>query len=160
MKIDKLLTVERIELDFEAKDKKNVLQQLSKLFSKAYPGIVQKNLFSSLLKRENLGSTGIGGGVAIPHARLDKVTAPAGFLAVSKQGIEFNSLDGEAVHLFFLMVYPKDSIGEHLKALAKVAKLMRDKFVRDSVLAADSPEKVIQVLVSEESREEALRPVS
>lgn len=156
MRIEELLDLERIALNFEAKDKKHALQQLAKLCSAVCPGTSPKTLLSALMKRENLGSTGIGGGIAIPHARIDKISAPVGLLAVSKKGNDFSALDGEPVHLFFVIVYPQASVGEHLKALSKIARLMRDAFIRDSILQAESPEQVMRILVAEEAREKEL----
>ncbi|HNV85847.1 MAG TPA: PTS sugar transporter subunit IIA [Candidatus Omnitrophota bacterium] len=156
MKIEELLSESEIVLDFEGEDKRQALQLLVRKFSASCPKVSQKSLLSALLKREALGSTGIGNGVAIPHARISAITASKGFLAVSRKGIEFNALDGKPVHILFLIAYPEKSVGEHLKALSNVAKLLRDKFIRDLILASDSPGQVLKVLVEEEARENTL----
>jgi len=156
MKIEELLSESGIVLDFEGKDKRQALQLLARKFSTSCPKISQKSLLSALLKREALGSTAIGNGVAIPHARINAITASKGFLAISRKGIEFSALDGNPVHILFAIAYPEKSVGEHLKVLSIVAKLLRDKFIRDLILAANSPEQVLKVLVEEEARENTL----
>lgn len=152
MKIDELLNSSAILFDFEAATKDDALKNLAKRFCAVYSDVSPRSLLSILRKREQLGSTGIGGGVAIPHARSDKMTKPVSLLAISKRGVEFHALDGEPVYIFFLIVDPQQPVGDHLKALAKIAKLLRDKFVRDSILHADSSSRVMEILQLEDAR--------
>jgi len=151
MKIQELLSVSHILTGFDAKNKEQALRQLSKAFTDLHPELSPRSLLASLLKREELGSTGIGGGIAIPHSKMAQVDKPIGFLALSRNGVDFKALDGEPVFLFFLLVYPQTSVEDHLKALAKAAKIFRDNFVKDSVLSADSPKKIMQILLSKEA---------
>ena len=106
-------------------------------------------LVQTLMKRESLGSTGIGQGVAIPHGKSDAVTTLVGAFAVSRVGVSFDSLDGEPVHLFFLLVAPEDSAGPHLKALARISRLLKDKHFRDGLKHAKD-EKVLLKIVKDE----------
>ncbi len=154
MRIEELLDASAIFLPFDAKNKEEALKKLAKRFTELHKDISYRSLLHGLRKREELGSTGIGGGVAIPHAKSEHLEKSTGLLAISKTGVEFKTLDGNPVHIFFMMVYPENPVGEHLKTLAKVAKLLRDKFVRDSLLRADSSDRVIEILLAEETRNE------
>lgn len=154
MKIEELLNISAISLHFEAHDKEEALKQLAKKFTDLYGEISYLSLLRALRKREEVGSTGIGGGIAIPHAKTAHLNKTIGLLAVSGCGVEFKALDGNPVNIFLLMVYPERSVGDHLKALAKMARFLRDKFVQDSILRADSPDRVMQILLTEEARNE------
>ena len=105
-----------------------------------------------LLKRESLGSTGIGQGVAIPHGKCDSVSRLVGAFGVSKTGVTFDALDGEPVSLFFLLVAPEDSAGPHLKALARISRLLKDKHFRDSLRAAKDEKALAKIIRDEDER--------
>ena len=105
-----------------------------------------------LLAREALGSTAIGQGIAIPHGKSEATGKLVSALAVSKKGIHFDSLDGELSYIFFLLVAPIDSAGPHLKALARVSRLLKDKFLRDSLRNAKSGKDILELLSQEDSR--------
>jgi mannitol/fructose-specific phosphotransferase system IIA component (Ntr-type) len=158
MKIDELLNTSSVILKFESRNKRHALEQLTRNFASLHSRLTQSALLEALLKREELGSTGIGSGVAIPHANSNNLTEPRGLLAISKKGVEFNALDGELVRLLFLIVFPQGSIGPHLQTLSMIARLLRDKFVRDSLLKAKTPEKVIEILSTEEARASPSKP--
>jgi fructose-specific phosphotransferase system IIA component len=110
---------------------------------------VQK-LVQILLKRESLGSTGIGQGVAIPHGKSDSVDKLVAAFGVSRTGVAFDSLDGEPVYLFFLLVAPEDSAGPHLKALARISRLLKDKHFRDSLRAAKDERALLKIIHTED----------
>jgi len=152
MKVSELLDPSSILLQFEAKNKEDALRQLAEKFSKCHRGMESRLLFSTLLKREELGSTGIGRGVAIPHTRSGQVKKPTGLLAISKNGVNFNSLDGELVYIFFLVVYPENSVGVHLLTLSNIARLLRDNFVRNLIRKADSAVQVIRIIGKQETQ--------
>lgn len=158
MKIDELLSTSSVLLKFESRNKRYALEQLTRHFAGLHSQVNQKALLEALIKREELGSTGIGSGVAIPHANSDNLAGPRGLLAISKKGVEFNALDGEPVHFLFLIVFPQGSIGPHLQTLSMVARLLRDKFVRGSLLKTQTPEKVIEILSTEEARASSSKP--
>ncbi|MBI3330942.1 MAG: PTS sugar transporter subunit IIA [Candidatus Omnitrophica bacterium] len=109
-------------------------------------------LVQILLKRESLGSTGIGQGVAIPHGKSDCVTKLIGAFGVSRAGVDFDALDGEPVTLFFLLVAPEDSAGPHLKALARISRLLKDKHFRDSLRAAKDEKTLVRIIREEDER--------
>ena len=102
------------------------------------------------MEREELGSTGIGQGIAIHHGKSDTVSDLAAAFGLSSDGIRFDSLDGEPVNIFFLLVAPEGAAGAHLKALARISSLLKDKYFRKSLLAAKAPEDVIKIIQEEE----------
>ncbi|MFA7254718.1 MAG: PTS sugar transporter subunit IIA [Candidatus Omnitrophota bacterium] len=152
MKVSDLISSASILLKFEAKNKKDVLRQLAEKFHEVHSEVDPKLLLSSLTHREGLGSTGLGNGIAIPHAKSEQIAKPKGFLAVSKQGIDFHALDGELTHVFFLMVYPQEPVGVHLVALASVARLLRDEFIVGLIRKSKTCGQVIKIIAEQESR--------
>ena len=134
--------------------KEDVIRELVELLVNAgsiKPKDVSK-LVQTLLKRESLGSTGIGQGVAIQHGKADCVTKLVAAFGVSKAGVNFDSLDGEPVSLFFLLVAPEDSAGPHLKALARISRLLKDKHFRESLRAAKDEKTLAKIIREEDER--------
>jgi len=135
-------------------DKEQVIRELVELLAKA--GTIKERdvskLVQILMKRESLGSTGIGQGVAIPHGKSDCVSRLIGAFGVSKAGVNFDALDGEPVGLFFLLVAPEDSAGPHLKALARISRLLKDKHFRDKLRAAKDEKELIRIIRDEDHR--------
>jgi mannitol/fructose-specific phosphotransferase system IIA component (Ntr-type) len=119
---------EAILAKLEAVDKEGAIREMVQSLCKA--GKVEKDEYESIvkaiLKREELGSTGIGRGVAVPHTKHPSVDRLVGSVAVSTQGVDFASLDGEVVHLFFLLISPPDRPGDHLRALENISRQLRD----------------------------------
>ena len=103
------------------------------------------------MEREKLGSTGIGQGVAIPHAKSTSLKDVVAALGVSKKGIQFDALDGEPVYIIFLLMAPVDSAGLHLKVLARISRLLKDKFFRQSIREATSVEAVKKIIEEEDN---------
>ena len=135
-------------------NKEEVIQELVGLLVKGR-SIRERDankLVQVLLKRESLGSTGIGQGVAIPHGKSDCVTKLVAAFGVSRAGVNFDALDGEAVALFFLLVAPEDSAGPHLKALARISRLLKDKHFRDTLLAAKDEKALVKIIRDEDER--------
>ncbi|MBI3021520.1 MAG: PTS sugar transporter subunit IIA [Candidatus Omnitrophica bacterium] len=135
-------------------NKEEVIRELVELLVRA-GAIKEKDvgkLVQTLLKRESLGSTGIGQGVAIPHGKSDCVTKLVAAFGVSSSGVNFDSLDGEPVHIFFLLIAPEDSAGPHLKALARISRLLKDKHFRDSLRAANDEKTLVKIIHEEDTR--------
>jgi len=105
-----------------------------------------------LLAREALGSTAIGQGIAIPHGKSECVSQMTATLGVSKKGIPFDSLDGDPVYIFFLLIAPMDSAGPHLKALARISRLLKDKYFRDTLKAAKDDEAILKLVSLEDTQ--------
>ena len=149
MKIVEFLSEKAVIANLKATTKEAALRELVDILAKA-EGIKGKDdLVKVLLGRESLGSTWIGQGVGIPHAKTNSVKKLVAALGISAQGVHFDALDGEPVHIFFLLVAPEDSSGPHLKGLARISRLLKDKFFRES-LKALKDEKAILKLIREE----------
>ncbi len=154
MSLMEFLDDRAVSIDVKTQQKEDVIRELVGLLVKA-GSIKDKDvhkLVQILLNREALGSTGIGQGVAIPHGKSDCVDRLIAAFAVSKNGVSFDSLDGEPVHLFFLLVAPEDSAGPHLKALARISRLLKDKHFRDSLKAAKDEKALLKIIRDEDER--------
>ncbi len=146
MRIFDFLRSDAIIPSLDADTKEQVLTELVDVLGQSHPTLDKQGLIDTLLARENLGSTGIGGGIAIPHGKfdgLDKLTASFG---KSEKGVDFNSMDNKPAHLFFLIVAPKGSAGEHLKALARISRLFKEPLIRSSLQKAKSAEEIYRII--------------
>jgi fructose-specific phosphotransferase system IIA component len=145
-KISEILLKEGIILDLKEKEKIEVIKKLSeRLISLGY--ITNSDeFFGEILKRENLESTGIGMGIAIPHARSNAVKDLVIVFGRSQEGVDFSSLDGKPAHLIFLIAGPEDKKSEYLFALAKLSKLLRKDEVRIELNKAKNEEEVIAII--------------
>ncbi|HOD11641.1 MAG TPA: PTS sugar transporter subunit IIA [Candidatus Omnitrophota bacterium] len=154
MKLSDFLCKKAIAVDLKGTTKKDVVQELIGLLVEGE--VVDKKdknkIFDVIMAREELGSTAIGQGVAIPHAKFEGVDKLIASLGISKNGVDFDSLDGEPAHVFFLLVAPMDSAGPHLKALARISRLLKDKFFRDSLRAAENTKAVLKLIALEDER--------
>lgn len=146
------LNTKAVAADLKSTTKEGVIRELSVLLAKA--GIVkdEKALVKVLLDREALGSTGIGQGVGIPHGKSANVKELVAAFGISKKGVDFNALDGEPVHIFFLLLAPEDSAGPHLKALARISRLLKDKYVRENLIRAQEGEEIVRILKEEDEK--------
>ena len=129
----------------KASGKKALLAELASRGA-SLVGIDERRLFDRLLERERLGSTGIGGGIAIPHARLPSVAQPRGLFARLGQPVDFDAIDDRPVDLVFLLVAPEGAGADHLKALARVSRLLRDRGLVEKLRATESAEALYALL--------------
>lgn len=146
MKISDILKLDAIIADLKAKNKPEAIKELSQAVSPV-AGAEVEDVAAVLMEREHLGSTGIGGGIAIPHGKLETVKSIAVGFGRSIKGIEFESLDNRPVHLFFLLLTPEHSTGGHLKVLAQISKLLKMDQFKERLLAAGSTEQIHQILL-------------
>jgi len=146
IRLSSLLKEKYIELDLKQKDKKKILAELVDFIAAAGRLRDKKDILSHLVKREKLGSTGIGNGVAIPHSRSAKVKDFVLAFARAAQGIDFGALDGEKTYLFFMLISPEANVGGHLKILAEVSRLVKDKFIVDRLRSAQSKKDILKVI--------------
>jgi PTS system nitrogen regulatory IIA component len=146
MKIMDFLSQDTIIVDLKATDKKSAIIELVNALEKTKKIKKKDEIISVVLEREKLGSTGIGQGVAIPHGKVEVLTEQMGVLGISHKGIEFNSLDGELVHIVFLLVGPVEVAGQHLKALSRISRLFKDKFLRQAIREAKTSEDVVKII--------------
>jgi PTS system nitrogen regulatory IIA component len=152
MKILDILPAEHVVADLRGTSKLEVLEELSAILAEHHPEIAKDRLVEVLLDREKLGSTAIGEGIAIPHGKLPKLAGVVAAFARSRTGVDFESLDGGLTHLFFLLVAPEDASGAHLKALARVSRLLRDKEFRQRLLMADGAQQIYQTIREEDDK--------
>ncbi|MDR0723751.1 MAG: PTS sugar transporter subunit IIA [Endomicrobium sp.] len=150
MKIMDFLSQDAIIVDLKATDKKAAIIELVDALEKTKKIKKTDKIINVVLEREKLGSTGIGQGVAIPHAKIDVLTEQMGVLGISHKGIEFNSLDGELVHIVFLLVGPVEVAGQHLKALSRISRLFKDKFLRQAIREVKTAEDVVKIIQQED----------
>ena len=143
-----LLNPDSVVLELEAADKEGVLAELSSLLVANQPRDAQEAVLAALVQREEVGTTGIGDGVAIPHARSAAVHSIRMAAGVSQQGLDFQSLDGKPVHLFFLILTPASAAGAHLKLLAQLTRLLRSPHLRESLRSATTGQEFCQILRS------------
>lgn len=134
MRLTDFVSPEAIFANVRVNNKKQLLQELSQRAAKL-SGLDEREIFDALLHRERLGSTGIGEGVAIPHGKLSRVKTIFGIFARLERPIDFDSLDGAPVDLVFLLIAPEASGADHLKALACVARVLRDPTLVSAVRA-------------------------
>ena len=147
-----ILVRDAVILDVEATTKRDLLVELSDSLSRCEPGVEGERLLSVLLEREELQSTGIGDGVAIPHGKMPGLSRLVASFARSREGLDFESIDGQPSHLFFLLVVPEHSGGQHLKALARISRFFRDAAFRKALLEADSLDAVFRAIEEEDAK--------
>jgi PTS system nitrogen regulatory IIA component len=152
MKILDILAPNAIIPAMRATTKSDALRELSSLLATLHPEIDGGRLMQVLLDREALGSTAIGEGIAIPHGKMPGVTNVVAAFGRSGPGLPFDSLDGNPTRLFFLLVAPEDSAGIHLKALARVSRLLKDKSFRDRLAGGGSQEELFAIIKEEDEK--------
>ena len=132
-----------------AKSKDEVLNELVSLLEKTGQVTDREEFLQVIREREELGSTGIGYNIAIPHARSKAIKSLVGVFGISKEGIDFDALDKEPVHLFFLLGAPQNASGEYLKALAIISRFLRRKKVRQDLMETETTEEVEKIIEKE-----------
>ena len=152
MKILDILAPEAVIPALRATTKSDALQEIATLLATLHPEIDRARLVQVLQDREALGSTAIGEGIAIPHGKLSGVANVVAAFARSDPGLDFDSLDGKPTRLFFLLVAPEDSAGAHLKALARVSRLLKDKAFRDRLAAGGTAEQLFAIIKEEDEK--------
>jgi len=148
MKFGDFVIREAVSASVAAEDKEGVIRELAHMLQQA--GVLipseYESVVKAILKREELGSTGIGRGVAVPHTKHPGVERLVATVGVSRGGVDFNSLDGEKVQLLFLLISPPDRPGDHLRALENISRQLRDETFCKFLKQAKSPEEILQLL--------------
>jgi PTS system nitrogen regulatory IIA component len=152
MRIRDILPPEALVDGLRADTKEGVLRELSEAVCRRIPALSPDRLTAILMEREGLGSTGIGEGVAIPHGKIPGIDRLVAVFGRSATGVQFASLDGKPARLFFLILAPENSAGMHLKALARISRLLKDPRFRGRLLTAEGIEGLSQVLREEDER--------
>ena len=152
MEIHDLLPPEGVTADLKVTSKKQALQDLAKRAAEV-SGLQERAVFDVLMERERLGTTGVGNGIAIPHGKLPNLDRLYGFFARLGQPIDFQAIDERPVDLIFVLLAPESAGADHLKALARISRLLRDQGVCDKLRGTDSAEALFAILTeSEEDR--------
>jgi PTS system fructose-specific IIC component len=146
IKLSSLLRENLIELELDGKNKSEIVDELAGIVVGSGKAKNSKALASAIMAREDLGSTAIGNGVAVPHAKIDGIKQPVLAFGRSAAGVDFNSLDGEKTHLFFMLISPKEDIGSHLKILAKISHLIKDRFMVGLFKKAHSKKEILSMI--------------
>jgi mannitol/fructose-specific phosphotransferase system IIA component (Ntr-type) len=148
MKFADFVSREAIRAEITAEDKEGAIREMVQalLGANKVPQGEYESIVKAIMKREELGSTGIGRGVAVPHTKHPSIDRLVGTVAVSTEGVDFDSLDGEKVHLFFLLISPPDRPGDHLRALENVSRQLRDETFCKFLKQAKNAEDIVQLL--------------
>ncbi|HEY4056051.1 MAG TPA: PTS sugar transporter subunit IIA [Kofleriaceae bacterium] len=152
MKIVDLIKRDMVVPALQATEKRGILEELAHYMSGHHARIDRATLSRVLIEREQLASTAIGEGVAIPHGKLGSVGEIVACLGRARGGVEFDSMDGQPTFLFFVLVAPESSTGAHLKALARISRVFKDPEFRRRLLAADDAEGMYSVVAEEDAK--------
>lgn len=145
MKIVDVLPQKAIIANLKATDKKGTLEELVTPVS-AITGIDHETLVRVLMERERLGSTGIDGGIGIPHGKLKNLDQLILGFGLSRQGVNFESMDGRPTHIFFVLFTPENSTGLHLKLLARISRILRNDLFKERLLSADDADQILAII--------------
>jgi len=138
--------------DMQAKTKKEALRELSTVLAESVGDLDSAELLDLLLEREKLGTTALGDGIAIPHARIGSLNRLLAGFGRSRQGIDFDSIDGKRTHLFFLLLAPGNEGSAHLLTLARLSRLVSNPEIRAKLFELESVDELFRLLEEEESR--------
>lgn len=152
MKIAEFLSPQAVLADMKSTNKTDVLRELSDSLARVNPSLKVERLIEVLSEREKLGSTGIGEGVAIPHGKLSGLQGLCASFGVSREGVDFEAIDGKPTHLFFTLVAPESSAGIHLKALARISRIFKNPRFREAIRQARTAEEIHRLISEEDAR--------
>lgn len=145
MEVTDLISTEGVLANLRAASKKQALQELSQRAAQI-TGLHERTIFDVLMERERLGTTGVGNGIAIPHGKLANIDRLYGLFARLERPVDFDSIDEHPVDLIFLLLAPESAGADHLKALAKVSRLLRDQAVCEKLRGTDDSDALFAVL--------------
>jgi PTS system nitrogen regulatory IIA component len=149
------LTAERVSCRNEAASKKRVLEEIGRLLTSAAPGLTQTQVFDKLLERERLGSTGLGHGIALPHARIAGVTEASGALLQLEGAADFDAIDQQPVDLLFGLLVPEEATQEHLELLARLATLFSNRDFCDRLRKARTEAELLDIFLQQDQLQQS-----
>ncbi|TAL16034.1 PTS sugar transporter subunit IIA [bacterium] len=152
MRVADFLRKEWIIPDLASHNKEGALSEMVGVLEKTKGVPDAGKALTVLLEREQLGSTGIGEGIAIPHGKLSEIGDVVSVFALSRNGVDFDSMDGAPVHILFLLIAPENSASLHLKALARISRLLKSRQFRDELIKQSSVEDLFDLIVSEDEK--------
>lgn len=153
MKIIDVLKKESIFSNLNSQNKPDLLRELSELLTSYYPNIDTDTLFDVLLQREKLCSTAVDSGVAIPHCKMSGLSDIIAAFGRSKNGIDFESLDGNPTHLFILLLAPENAAGSHLKLLARISNIFKSPQFRKKLIDAQNRDEIYDLIKGEDEKD-------
>jgi len=152
VKITDILILDRVIADLTGKEKSEVLEEMANQLADRPAGPDPAQVLRVLQERERISTTAIGEGVAIPHGKLPTVEKISGLFARSLQGVDFASLDGEPTFLFFTLIAPQEAAADHLKALARISRLLKDPDLRQRLMAARNRQDLYDIIATEDQK--------
>lgn len=152
MKLADVLKKESVIPNLTSRNKTELLRELSEHLTSVYTNINTDRVFNVLLEREKLCSTAVDEGVAIPHGKLSGLSSIIAAFGRSKEGIDFDSLDGNPTHLFILLLAPENSAGMHIKLLAKISRIFKTPRFRSQLMEAKSRDEIYEMITEEDDR--------
>ncbi|MBI5235808.1 MAG: PTS sugar transporter subunit IIA [Deltaproteobacteria bacterium] len=152
MVLSDVLTEDNIIIDLKAREKAGILDEMARGVASKVFGLDKGRLLQAVLDREKLGTTGIGHGVAIPHGKIKGLAEIKVFFGRSLSGVDFNSIDGAPVHLFFMIIAPQSAAVTHLKILAGISQMLKNQECRTRLMRAENPSDVFRIIVEADRR--------
>ncbi len=152
MKLTEILVGGACLIDLKARTKKEAVRELAEALANSVEGLDGPELIQLLLERERLGSTAMGDGIAIPHARIESLDRLLAGFGRSREGVDFDSLDGKPTHIFFLLVAPGREGSAHLLTLARLSRFLTNPAFRDKLQHLEAAEELFRAVEEEESR--------
>ena len=152
MKITDFLSAQTVIPALTSREKNAVLKEMAYWLASQHRPLDGQRVLEVLLEREKISTTAIGEGVAIPHGKLPGVDRVLGVFARSPEGVDFASLDGEPTHLFFTLIAPEDAAADHLKALARISRLLKDAAFRSRLMQGQTSEEIFSIIAEEDQK--------
>jgi PTS system nitrogen regulatory IIA component len=152
VKITDFLNDQSVIPALSSREKNAALQEMADSLVANYPFLKKERVFEVLLEREKISTTAIGEGVAIPHGKLPGVERVLGVFARSQEGVDFASLDSAPTHLFFVLIAPENAAADHLKALARISRLLKDEAFRRRLMEGKSSQEIFQIIAEEDQK--------
>lgn len=151
MKLSSILHKDAIIANLKSNEKKNVLDEFAELASRVVPQLKKEEVLEVLMSREELGSTAVGHGIAIPHGKIAGIKSILALFGRSKEGVDFQAHDEKPTNLFFVLLAPESAIGNHLQALARISRLLKEPTLRDE-LSQVPAEELYDLLIKEDNK--------
>ena len=152
MKITDFLTAQTVIPTLASRDKNAALQEMAEGLVSYHRQLDKQKVLDVLLDREKISTTAIGEGVAIPHGKLPGVDRVMGMFARSPEGVDFASLDGGPTHLFFVLIAPENAAADHLKALARISRLLKDEAFRRRLMEGQTGQELFNIIAEEDEK--------
>jgi len=152
MKLTEILKLDKIKIDFNGTTKEEIINEMIDMFKGDERVSDIETVRTVVLEREKIMSTGVGSGFAIPHGKTNMVREMVAGFGLLKKPIDYRALDGEPVNLIFMLIGKNDSVGQHIKMLSRISRIMNQESVRNKLAIASSAEEIFQIFEDEENK--------